>query len=236
MNHQKQHDPVSHQSRSREILAFVWISTAILATFATTILLNGAFPLFTLLFLAVPLTVLLRTRNASRIGFRFVRRDEIIRYTVLNLAGSLITMVIFEPWSHTYQMLLSEAIASSHPDTTFGWLAQFPGITGWTGFLLYAGLVTLFAEELFFRGWLLNWMQARISAGLAILLQAALFTLPQLLAAFLLPPLQGLLYAIIYSWLAIGLIGGWAASRTGSIWPSLISATSTNLVMCILVI
>jgi len=144
-------------------------------------------------------------------------------------------MAIFEPWSHTYQMLLSEVISSSHPDTTFGWLSKIPGPTGWAGLVLYSGFVTLFAEELFFRGWLLNLLQSRLSTGTAIQLQAILFTLPQLLAAFLLPPLPGLLYAIIYSWLAIGLIGSWAASRTRSIWPSLISATICNLVMSILV-
>jgi membrane protease YdiL (CAAX protease family) len=69
----------------------------------------------------------------------------------------------------------------------------------------------------------------------AILLQAALFMLPQAIAALLLPPLQGLLYAVFYSWLAIGVVGGWAANRTGSIWPSLISATLCNLILTWLV-
>ncbi|OGN89700.1 MAG: hypothetical protein A2Y88_01840 [Chloroflexi bacterium RBG_13_48_10] len=66
---------------------------------------------------------------------------------------------------------------------------------------------------------------------LAIVIQAALFTIPQLLAAFLLAPLQGLVYAIMYSFLGIGIIGGWAASRTQSIWPSLASATIWNIIL-----
>lgn len=36
--------------------------------------------------------------------------------------------------------------------------------------------------------------------------------------------------------MAIGLISGWAASRTRSIWPSLASGTVYNLVMCVLFI
>jgi membrane protease YdiL (CAAX protease family) len=159
---------------------------------------------------------------------------ELIKYTLLTLTGSLALMAIFEPWSHTYQMLLTEAISALHPDTTFGWLVRFPGAAGWAGFIGFAGLVTLFAEELFFRGWLFQWLQKRMSSTKAVFWQATLFTLPQMLAAFLLAPLQGVLYAVVYSWLAIGLIGGWAASRTQSIWPSLLSATLYNIIMCTL--
>ena len=70
-----------------------------------------------------------------------------------------------------------------------------------------------------------------MSRGGAIVIQAALFTIPQLLAALLLSPYQGVIYAVVYSWLAIGVIGGWAAARTQSIWPSLASATIWNAVM-----
>ena len=46
----------------------------------------------------------------------------------------------------------------------------------------------------------------------------------------------GKLYALIYTWLAIGVVGGWAASRTGSIWPSLLSATMCNLILVALIV
>ena len=145
-------------------------------------------------------------------------------------------MIIFEPWSHTYQMLISEAISSPRPDTTFGWIVLFPGVPGWLAFIFFAGFVSLFAEEFFFRGWLLNWLKRRMSEKPAILMQATIFTIPQALAALLLPPTQGLLYVFIYSLIAIGLIGGWVASRTQSIWPSLLSATIYNLTMCLLIL
>jgi membrane protease YdiL (CAAX protease family) len=92
-------------------------------------------------------------------------------------------------------------------------------------------LVTLFGEELFFRGWLLQLLQRRWGMLWAIIVQATLFTLPNLLVALVLPPLQGWLYILVYTWLAIGIVGGWAAARTGSIWPSLISATIGNLIL-----
>jgi hypothetical protein len=47
----------------------------------------------------------------------------------------------------------------------------------------------------------------------------------------MLPPLPGALYAVVYSWLAVGVIGGWAAARTKSIFPSLTAATLFNLIL-----
>jgi len=102
--------------------------------------------------------------------------------------------------------------------------------------LLYSGLITIFGEELFFRGWLLQSLQQKMNKTTAIVIQAALFTIPQLLAAVLLPPAQGLIYAFAYSLLGIGIIGGWAAARTQSIWPSLVSASIWNLIMIVWVL
>ena len=228
--------PTTQKIGSAEILASVWLLAAILLTFLVTGILEGSFPIFTFVMLVVVLLVHLRKRDAGQIGMGAIRRSEMAKYTLINLAGLLALMAIFEPWSHTYQMLIRAAIASARPDTTFGWLVRFPGLAGWGGFVLYAGFVSLFAEELFFRGWLLNVFKRKMPDWAAIVLQAALFTLPQMLAAFFLPLTQGFLYAVVYSWLSIGLIGGWAASRTGSIWPSLLAATLYNLVMCLLVL
>ena len=100
---------------------------------------------------------------------------------------------------------------------------------------LYSGLVTLFGEELFFRGWLLQAFRSRSGTASAIVLQAILFAVPNTLVAFALPLPEGILYVIVYAWLTIGIVGGWAAARTGSIWPSLVTATVGNLVMvCLL--
>ena len=184
----------------------------------------------------MPLIAVARAKDASRVGFRPVSWQVIIQVTALNLGGLLLIMLLFEPWSHTYQTLLETVLSSQPPDTTFAWLLRFPRLPALGAMFLYSGLVTLFGEELFFRGWLLQLLQKRWGKVWAVVIQALLFTLPNLLVTFVLPPMPGMLYAAIYTFLAIGLIGGWAASRTNSIWPSLISATLSNLIYVILLV
>jgi membrane protease YdiL (CAAX protease family) len=116
-------------------------------------------------------------------------------------------------------------------DTTFRWLVQYEGVPAWAGYVLFTLLVGIFAEELFFRGWLLQALRERIPVAWAIVVQAVLFSVPQSLAALMMPWPQGFFFAVGYAFVGIGLIGGWAAARTGSIWPSLISAVVLNTVL-----
>ncbi len=217
------------------LLAFVWIIAALLALYPVVRLLDAAFPVFTFLFLAVPLIALIFSRDAAGIGIRAIKWSDFFKYTALCLGANLVLTAAIEPWSHTYRMLLQKALSATPADPTFGWLLQFSSPVGWISFILFAGLVSIFAEELFFRGWLLNRLMRRMNSNWAVILQATLFTLPQLLAAFLLPLTQGILYGAVYSWLTIGLIGGWVAGRTRSIWPSLVSATLYNLTLCLVI-
>jgi membrane protease YdiL (CAAX protease family) len=177
------------------------------------------------------LLVVIRTLDAKQVGFRPISRRVFLTTSAINLSALVLISILVEPWSHAYRALVQGAIAGTPPDLTFAWLIRFKGLEAWGGLLLYSGLVTIFGEELFFRGWLLQALQRRMKKGWAILLQATLFTMPQLLAALLLTPAQGMIYAIVYSWLAVGVIGGWAAARTQSIWPSLVSATLWNLLL-----
>ena len=214
-----------------EVVGLVWILLALLALVPVTWLLQGSFPVFTVLWLAVPFAVLLRSRDASRIGLAAVPARALGGVTAVNLAGLLVVAALGEPWSHTDQLLVKLATAAGTPDTTFAWVVRFDGLAAWAGLLAYSGLVTIFAEELFFRGWLLQLLLRRMRPSFAIVLQATLFTLPQLIVTLVLPPLQGALYALAYSWLGVGIIGGWAAARTKSIFPSLIAATAFNLLL-----
>jgi len=215
---------------------FLWTGLALLALFPVMALLDGAAPVFSAIWLIAPLVAVARSRAPERAGFRPVAARDLARYTAINLGVLLALMAIFEPWSGVYRLLARSAVSAPHPDTTFGWLVRFDGAAGWVGMLLYSGLVTLFAEELFFRGWLLQALLRRMRPAWAIVAQAACFALPQAIATLLMPPLQGALYVVVYSWLAIGVVGGWAAARTGSIWPSLISATVCNLLLTALVL
>lgn len=215
-------------------LYWIWVLLALASLLPVTALLQGTFPVFTVIWLIAPFLAVLRSRDPAQAGFRAVPMKTLLWVTAINTGGLLLVALLVEPWSHTYGQLVSKALSSSPVDTTFGWLVRYPGLPGWLGMFIYSGLVTIFAEELFFRGWLLQGLARRMQSSMAILLQAFLFTLPQAIAALLLSPTQGALYALAYSFVAIGLIGGWAAWKTGSIWPSLISATLFNLVLTFL--
>jgi membrane protease YdiL (CAAX protease family) len=221
---------------AKQVVCVAWVGLALLVLLPATVLLNGSFPFLSIIWLVVPLVVVVRSKDAHRIGFRGIHWRVFFSTAAINLSALLLIAVLAEPWSHAYQALVKAALASPSPDTTFAWLVRFNGVPAWAGLLLYTGLVTIFGEELFFRGWLLQTLQRCMKPVWAIVLQAALFTLPQLLAAFFLAPVQGAVYAVAYSFLAIGVVGGWAAWRTQSIWPSLASAAIWNLVIVAVVL
>jgi len=225
-----------HTWGSAESVFVSWAGAALAVLIPATLFLQGAFPIFTVVWLGVPFLAVIGSKDAARVGFRRISWVAFITTTAINLSSLLFVSVLVEPWSHAYQALIRGAVATSHPDTTFAWLVRYEGLNAWAGLVLYSGLVTIFGEELFFRGWLLQLLQRRMSTSLAIVIQAAPFTLPQLLASFLLSPRQGVIYAVVYSWLAVGVIGGWSAARTQSIWPSLASAVIWNALMVVWVL
>jgi membrane protease YdiL (CAAX protease family) len=221
---------------SLETLALVWIVAALILAMAGPLILDAAPPFFTFIWLLIPLGVLLRSRDAGLLGIRRIAWRDLLPVLAANLALWWLLMALFEPWAHIYRDLIREAMSGTLPDPTFGWLERFAGAPGWIGFVLYSGLVTLFGEELFFRGWLLQVLSWRMKTTWAVLLQALLFSLPQALVMFVFPPLQGVIWIVVYSFLAVGIVGGWAAARTRSIWPSLVAATLTNLLLTLVVL
>ena len=219
-----------------EIFFVIWTVLALAILLPVTFLLHSSFPIFTVLWILIPLIVVFIKKDASWVGFCAVSWRELVQATAINLGGLLLLMLLFEPWSHTYQKLLEAALSSPSPDATFAWLLRFQRIPALAGMFLFSGLVTLFGEELFFRGWLLQLLRKRWGTTRAIIIQALLFAIPNSLVVLVLTQLQGVLYVVVYTWLAIGIIGGWAASRTGSIWPSLVSAAVCNLVLVALIV
>jgi membrane protease YdiL (CAAX protease family) len=211
-------------------LSVIWIILAILMAVGMTLFLHGQLPFFTLLWLCIPLIVVLRKRDARRIGFSMVKRKDFILATGVCVIAQFVISALCEPWSHAGQTLYNMALSSQPPDNTF-LLLHFGGFAGWSGMIIFSALVTLFAEELFFRGWLQQLLLHRFRSGWAILIQATLFTiLVNLLVALSMPPMQAVINLVAYSWLAIGIVNGWAAVRTKSIWPGLIAVILSNLV------
>ncbi|MDP4145479.1 MAG: CPBP family intramembrane metalloprotease [Bacillota bacterium] len=218
----------------KEKLFILWAVSALFLVIIISTFFGTSFPMFTIIWISVPLIAVIRKKDASITGFRQVPINELIKFTLINLGLTLLIYGIFEPWSHTYQELLKIITGSRTPDVTFIWLTKYSGTKAWLSMLLFSGFVTLFGEEIFFRGWLLQYLKKRINTNWAIIIQSAIFIIPNTLVAFFMIPLQGVLYTVIYTGVAIGIVGGWTAKRTNSIWPSLISASIVNLLAVLL--
>jgi membrane protease YdiL (CAAX protease family) len=211
-------------------MEYIFVSWAILALIAViplSLFLEAAFPIFTVILIGMPLIIVLRTRDAGRVGFRRIDLREFLTTTAITLALLAVLTALVEPWTGTYRLLIKLALAQSTPDLGFVWFVRYEGPARWGGMLLYMGLVALFGEELFFRGWLLQHLRQRTSTTWAIVIQAVLFDVLQLFVFLVLPPWQGVIY-IVWNFVSVGLVCGWAAARTRSIWPSLISATVSH--------
>ena len=218
-------------------LSFVWLLGAVIVAIGFSVWLGLSIPLFTLIFLVVPLFVLLIHKDTEAIGMSAIPWKKALKWAGVNLAALIVVYAIFEPWSGAYAFLLEEATRAGTGDPTFAWLSHFGGLGGWVGMFLFSGLITIFAEELFFRGWLQNALRPKVGTLWANVIQAALFTLPQLIVVFLMPtPVMGLVYGLVYAFAAIGMINGWVAAKAGAIWPNLVAATVMNLILSILIL
>ena len=222
---------------SKEIIAVIWLTAALILAVVVPIWQGLSLPIFTLLFLIIPLVNLIKEKNAKRIGMGKLKFGKILKWTAVNLGALILVYAIFEPWSGAYRFLLLEATSSGSTDPTFFWLRFFEGPVGWLGMFIFSGLITIFAEELCFRGWLLRTLEPKIGVLWANVTQAAIFTLPQLVVAFIMPSLtMGIVYGLVYSFGAIGMINGWVSMKSGAIWPNLIAASVMNLVLSVLIL
>jgi membrane protease YdiL (CAAX protease family) len=222
---------------NQETLSVIWLIAALVLAVLFPIWQGLSLPIFTFIFLIIPLINLLRKKQAQRIGMGRIEAGKILKWSAINLGALILVYAVFEPWSGAYRFLLLEATGSSSTDPTFFWLRLFEGPVGWLGMFLFSGLITIFAEELCFRGWLLRTLEPRVGKFWANIIQAALFTLPQLVVVFIMPSLSmGLVYGLVYSFGAIGMINGWVSMKAGAIWPNLIAASVMNLILSVIIL
>ncbi|QRN82601.1 CPBP family intramembrane metalloprotease [Chloroflexota bacterium] len=221
----------------QETIALIWIVAAMVIAIAVSLWRGFPFPIFTLIFLLPPLIKLLVTKDAKRIGMGSMAWQTYLKWTAINLGILAAIYLIFEPLSGAYRFLVEEATQPTTQDPTFFWIPTFNSPTNWIGLVFYSGLVSLFAEELCFRGWLLRGLTTKLGAGWANIIQAAIFTLPQLVITFLMPnPLMSVVYGLIYSFVAIGLVNGMVANQSGNIWPNLTAAVVINFILTLFLI
>jgi len=215
-------------SRHRITIAILWTGLALAALVITPLMLRTTTPIFQVFWLIVPLISLVRHRDTDRVGFRTPDRGKGLRAAIAAGIAYATLLILVEPWSGVYDHLL--VLALEGPDPTFAWLVRFDGLSGWVGLALFSGFVTLYSEELFFRGWLLQTLNRRMQPSIAVIGQAVVFTLFQSIPVFFFEPLQAALYLLIYAF-GLGVIVGAAAHRTESIWPGLVVVTIANLVL-----
>lgn len=215
-------------SRYRVTIALLWTGLALAALVITPLILRTTTPIFQMFWLIVPLISLVRHRDTDRVGFRTPDRGQGLRAAVVAGVAYAILLILVEPWSGVYDRLL--VLAFEGPDPTFAWLVRLDSVGGWVGLALFSGFVTLYSEELFFRGWLLQALNRWTQPRAAVVGQAVVFTIFQSIPVFFFDPLQAVLYLLVYAF-GLGVIVGAAAQRTRSIWPGLAVVTVANLVL-----
>ena len=210
-----------------------WILAALIVLTAIILVMETSLPIFTFIWLIVPIIILIKNKKTI-IGIDKISKNELIKYSILHFILLTVIYLIFEPWSGSYKLLLEIAVNMDNPDPTFIWLTRYNGLLSYSIMFLITLFVTIFGEELFFRGFLYHYFKKKISPLGAIIIQAGLFAVPNLIIGLMMPPLQSVIFIFVYAFLAIGCVGGYTAYRSGTIWPGLISASTMNLILVLI--
>ncbi len=208
--------------------AYAWLLAALTASVVVPVALGAALPVFTVVMLTVGLVVLWRSGSAEAIGLSCPARD---RFVTTTLAATVLMTTLFglaEAIWHPYRELLALVAESDAPDSTFVWVVS--GRHDLVAFVLYAALVTMFAEEVVFRGALLTRVRSRGPLP-AIGVTTATFAALQSIAALQLSVGAAFGFLVVDSIVAVGIVGGAAAWRTRSIVSGLIALTVANAVV-----
>jgi len=216
-------------------LMLTWIILAFVILTSVVFIYNTSLPIFTYVWLIVTLIVLINNK-VNIIGSIKISKNKLIKYTFIHFLLLSLMYLIFEPWSKAYKLLINLAINATPPDPTFIWLSNGSEISSLIIMFLMTLFITIFGEELFFRGYLYQKFKDKYKPIKAIIIQAFLFALPNLIVTFMMPLVSGIIYVFVYAFLGVGCIGGYTAYKTDSIWPSLISASLMNFLLVIILV
>lgn len=218
----------------KKIVSF-WILAALVVLTTIVFIMETSLPIFTLIWLVVPFIILIKNKQIV-MGIGKISKNELIKYTLFHFILLTVIYLIFEPWSGSYKLLIDIAINTNTPDPTFIWLTKYSGFLSYSIMLLVTIFITIFGEELFFRGFLYHYFKKKINPFWAIIIQAGLFAVPNLIVGFMMPALQSIIFILVYAFLAIGCVGGYIVHKSGTIWPGLISASTMNLILVLIYI
>jgi membrane protease YdiL (CAAX protease family) len=211
-------------------LAISWLAAAAVAAVVVPFALGASLPLLTFVWLVTAAIVLRRTGTSSAIGLARLPGDEFARVTVPATVAMTLLFGVAEFVGHPYRELLELIREESSPDSTFAWVVDEGRGWGLLGFALYGALVTIFAEEIVFRGALMSGLRRR-GPMVAVGVTAVAFALVQALPAALLSPGAAVGFVAIDALIAVGVVGGLAAYRTRSVYPSIVAITVANVVV-----
>ena len=198
----------------------IWIMGSLLATTVAFIFLQADFPFFIYLNLILSLIIVFKSKRIHQFGINILPAKKLVLFAFVNLVSILMVYLLIEPWAHIYEKLLEISLEQG-VDITFGWILYYPKIIALLIVLIFGGFVTIFSEELFFRGILEGYLLQKWSPGRAIAVQSIIFSV------------EGLLYIIFYSIIVIGIINGIIVYKSKSIFPSVIAASFANFIMVI---
>lgn len=209
----------------KRYLFFIWIIASLGTLFYLSNLYRTEVPVFTLVWLALAFLGVLLARDAKYVGFAGVKFSEFMLVLFLNLLFLSLVYIVLEPLSGTFREVINNIRRETILYPSYYLLNQFKGLNGLLAYFLCNFFIIIFAEEIFFRGFLIQYAELKLNKFWGVLIQAFLFLIFILILDINLPPVQNYIYLVGYTFLGRGIIGGWAAARTDSIWPSLITVS-----------
>lgn len=225
--------PDKNPISSTKLVINIWILFAFVLTTLGFLILESDFPLFIYINLILSFIIINKINDVNQFSSNWLSINNFIKYSFMNLFGILVIYFIFEPWSHTYQKLLTASLENG-VDVTFGWIQKYNNSFGFLLIFLFSLFVSIFSEELMFRGVLEGYLFQKTTPIKGIIIQALIFSIPQCLILIVLPLANGLLYIIFYNFIAIGLLNGLIVYKSHSIFPSILSASIANILMVLI--
>ncbi len=209
----------------KRYLFFIWIIAALAVLFYLSNLYGTEIPHFTLIWLVLPFLAVLLSGKTKYVGFETVKFSDFFLTLLLTMIFMGLVFVILEPLSGTYKLIINQNLSTRPISPSFYWLNQARDYSAVLGFTITNLLIIIFAEELFFRGFLIHYIGLKLNDFWGVLISAFLFLLFIVILNYNLPPVQNYIYLVGYTFFARGIIGGWSVARTKTIWPSLITST-----------
>lgn len=209
----------------KRYLFFIWIILSLGTLFYLSNLYGTEVPVFTLVWLALAFLVVLLSRDAKFVGFSGMKFSEFLLVFFINLLLLSLVYIVLEPLSGTFREVINNIRRETLLYPSYYLMNQFSGLNGLFAYFLCNIFIIIFAEELFFRGFLIQYAELKLNKFWGVLIQSFLFLFFILILDIRLPPVQNYIFLVGYTFLGRGIIGGWAAARTDSIWPSLITVS-----------